>query len=458
MAFVQDEPDVEHDGPVTVLWRRRWIVLATFLVCMFAAYGVSKTLDPVYETSARLLVIQPTDTQSFDAVQAAQVTARTYGYLIDSRNLAEQVARRLGDGATTEEVTSAVTFEPIPETQLLTITAEAGSPQRAKAIADTYARVFEAHAARSLQPTTQTTVRLAETAALPEAPSRPRPLLYTLLAGLLGGILGAGLAYARELLDSDIEDSDELEQRFGVPVLARVPRRGSTPAALSAFAETFRMLRVAVAFSDPGRPPRSLVVTSPREGEGKTTTSRQLALAAAEAGQRVIALEADVYRPTLRRALGVHGAPERGQGLTSYLLGQADLEDVIEPTGAPGVGVIASGTAPLSLASLLETDRGRTVIADLERLCDLVVIDCPPIMPRADAAVLAARAGAVLVVLDPAVSNRHVLRDVLRSLRSVRANVVGLVLNRVQTGDGGYSAYLPDAEGARTRAEVGARS
>jgi capsular exopolysaccharide synthesis family protein len=446
--------DPRADSPLGVVWRRKWLVLAVVVLGTAAAAIVSKTLDPVYEAESRLLVVQSSDRQSFDAVQAAQVTARTYSEVLDSANLARTVAGRLGGGTTLDEVQAATTFEPIPETQLLRIGAEAPTARGAQRMANTYAQVFEAYAAQRLRPTTQATVSIADLASLPAAPSRPKPTLYVMLAALLSLAIGIALAFVRDRFDTRVEGADELERAFGLPLLARVPRRGTTQEAASSFAEAFRMLRVAVAFSSPGGSPRSVLVTSAQENKGKTTTARQLALAAAEAGQRVIAVEADVYRPSLGRMLNFASDGGGGGGLTRYLLGQTDLDDVIEPTGAPNVDFISAGPAPLSLASLLETERGRTFIADLERRADLVVLDCPPIGPRADAVVLAARAEATVIVVDTSVSTRQRLNETLRALRSVRANVIGVVLNRTSSGVA-YSPYL--AEGEREPAAVGAR-
>jgi polysaccharide biosynthesis transport protein len=442
------DPAVQAPGPETpfqVLWVRRWIVLATALLGTVTAAVVSKSLDPVYSATAKLLVVQSSDTQTFDAVQAAQVSARTYADIVDSANTARQVASRLGPDVGVQDVRDATDFEPIPETQLLKITAERPTAQAAQAMANTYAEVFEAFARDRLRPATQTTVTIADRAALPSSPTRPKPTLYTLLAGMLSLGLGIALAFLRDRLDTRVESSDELEQTFGLPTLARVPRRGSSPEAAARFAEASRILRVAVMFATPGSPPKSIVLTSANEGEGKTTTARQLGLAFAEAGQHVILVEADVYRPALRRSLRL---PEGGggAGVTGYLLGQAGLDGVLETTAVPKLQVLSAGSAALSLASLMESERGRTFVEDLEARADIVIFDCPPSAPRADAAVLGAHADATILVIDTAVSDRAAIGEALRALRAVHANVVGVVLNRASAG-AAYSAYYrTDAE------------
>src|SRR6476661_8906045 len=122
---------------LTVVWRRKWIVLATMVLLAAATYAYATTQQKVYETSATLLIAQPRDSQSFDAVQASQVAARTYGDVLTSPNLAETVSEALGGNPTGDTLESTVSAEPVPETQLLRLTVEAGDPREAKRIADT---------------------------------------------------------------------------------------------------------------------------------------------------------------------------------------------------------------------------------------------------------------------------------------------------------------------------------
>lgn len=440
-----DEPRgvAVDDSPLRTLWRRRWIIVATVVLVTGTAAAVSKSLPPVYEASARLLVVQAAESQSFDAVQAAQVTARTYAEILGSPNLAAQVADRLGGGVTRDDIESATSFSTVPETQLLEITAEAATAEESKRIADAYAAAFEAYAGQRLEPTTKAEVRVADAAPLPDGPARPQPTLYTAFAGMLSILLGVGLAFLRERLDVRVRSAEELERDFALPPLARVPRRDKSRESRAAFSEAFRLLRVSLSLGGGDRDaPRSVVFTSTSEGEGKTTTSLYLALAAAEAGQRVIAVEADIYRPRLRAAFG-HDA-NAPRGLTTYLGGQAELDDVLEGTAIPGVRILPAGPASRSLLGLLEGPRGHRLLEDLEARADLVVIDCPPLAPRADATLFAARADRCVLVVDLAIVTRRALANAVRTLRSIGATVQGCVLNRDAETSSSYYAYLSD--------------
>jgi capsular exopolysaccharide synthesis family protein len=457
-------PPMRDDTPLGVLWRRRWIVIATFLVFAGGTAVVSKTLTKIYSTSSTLLVVPSQQTGTFDAIQAGLVIARTYGDIIASDNIAEQVAARIG-GLTKDRVQAAASFEVVSDTQLLKITTEDPSPRRAKAIADTYADVFITYARESLGNTTKAAVALADPAPLPDSPAKPKPTLYTLLAGLLGLGFGVALAFLRERLDFRLHSPEEIESRFELPVLGRVPRRGRSDVSLSAFTEAFRVLRTNLQFAGADRPLRTIAITSGVEGEGKTTTTLQLALATAEIGTDVMLIDADIRRPSLQKAvMPVQPAPLQ-PGFADYLVGAAPLDDVIHDTPRANLELVPTGSLPdehlepgmpPSLARLLETRLGRTAIGGFAASADLVLLDCPPLSVGADASVLAGRVDGVILVIDLEASTERTVRDAVRQLRAVKANVLGLVINRDRTAEptSGYEYHV----GHNRRERVAARS
>jgi len=443
---------MKEETPLRVIWRHRWIVLATFLIFAVGTAIVSKALPKVYATSSTLVVSQSTDSATFDAVQAAQVTARSYADLIASPNIATQVARRLG--TTRDEVQAATSFEPKAETQLLKITAEDREPARAKAIADAYADVFVAYAAERLATTTKATVSLADAAPLPDRAARPKPTLYVALASILGLALGLALALLRERLDLRLRSPEDIERRFGLPVLARVPRRRRSESSALAFEEAFRVLRTNLQFATPDRPLQTIVVTSAGEGEGKTTVTSRLGAASGEIGAHVLLVDGDLRRPALQQAVMPDRLDPLRPGLSNYLLGGVSLLEVVHPSGRPGVELLPAGPLPPSLADLLESARGRGLIGGLRQCADLVLMDCPPLNVGADASVLAGRVDGVILVVDLEASTEQDIRQALRQLRAVRANVLGMVINRDRSAE---SRYYDDA-GANERIEPRERS
>jgi capsular exopolysaccharide synthesis family protein len=429
------------------IWRQRRLVIISVLVAAIAAAVIAKSLPKVYSTSSKLLIVQSQQSTSFDAIQAAQVTARTYSDVLASPNIARLVAERLNDGETADQVGSSISINPIPETQLLEISAEASTPARAKALADTYGQVFIDYASSRLAKAAGATVTIADFAPLIGAPSKPKPTLYVLFACLLAVPLSIGLALVRDRLDSRLRSAEQLEETFGITVLGRIPKRTREEASVTAFDEAFRLLRASLRFAAPHEP-KTLAVTSAWEAEGKTTTSLNLASAAIEAGQRVLLVEADVYRPNLLKNLDPAAALTGLRGLTQYLAGVAELSDVIHQTDQSDLRILPAG--PLlpspSFSALLESPRGQEMFSELTAYADLVIFDCPPLGARADASLIAARTEGVLLVVDLKQGSENRMRGALRQLRSVNAFLIGAVVNRdTAVRPGSYEYHGDDA-------------
>lgn len=442
------------DNFLSVVWRRKWIVLATMVLLAGATYAYATTQEKIYETSATLLIAQPSDAQTFDAVQASQVAARTYGDVLNSPNVAEQVSRALGGSPTGRDLESTVTAEPVPETQLLRLQVEASDPEEAKRIADTYAEVFTAYVKRTLTPVTKVTVTLADAASVPDAPARPKPKLYAALALLLGLALGLALAALRERFDHRIRTVDDLEALLEVPVLARIPRRGRGETGSAAFTEAFRVLRTNLQFAHPDGVLRTIAVTSQAPVEGKSTTVSQLARVSATAGMDVLVVEADLKRPSQQAFFRPDAAGRLSPGLTTFIVGGAALEDCVHSTGISSVRLLPAGPQVPSLSGLLESARGREVLDDLAQAGDLVMFDCPPLSVGADAATVAGRVDGVVLVIDMEHATKDSVRDALRQLQAVRARVLGVVANRDPDIDESVYGYGDDVTVTRAPARM----
>ena len=451
---------MEGAHPLSVIARRKWIVLATFLVVVLVAAGVSQVLDRVYSTSSTLLVALSSDNQSFDTVQASQAIARSYADIIGSPNIAAEVAHRLGGGTTKNEIKNATTFEPLPQTQLLKINAEGPSGVRAKEIADAYASVFISYARTNLSDSTQATITLADAAPLSGSPSRPKPKLYVLVAAILGLALGLALALLRDRVDRRLRTAEDVEAQFDVPVLARVPQRGRNDRGLSAFTEANRILRTNLQFAKAEGQLRSIAITSAREGEGKTTIAANLAVTSAETGLEVIAVEADLRRPALQNELLNEPREPLRPGFSNYLVEGSVLDECLADIGRPGVRLMPAGPLPPSPSALLESRRARGAVAALVGKADLVIFDCPPLTIGADASIIAERVDGVVLVVDLQNSTTNSVRQALRQLEAVKAPLLGLLINRDRAASPSsydyyeYTPPLPPASGERKREKV----
>jgi capsular exopolysaccharide synthesis family protein len=432
---------VQNASALEVIQRHRWLIAATFAACVVVTAVFSKSLTKIYQTEASLLVAVPAEAQSFDTVQASQSLARSYSEIARSRNIAERVATELDDGSSPGDVLDVVTVEPLSETQLLQISAEDPSPERAQLIANTYASVFADYTEGPLETSTQAQVTLADPAPLPTAAARPKPTVYTVIAGLLGLALGLGLAFLREQLDTRIRSVEEIEERLDKPILARVPPRGRSENSNQAFAEAYRILRTNLQFVRVDKGLHSIAITSGRSGEGKTTTASQLALAAAEIGLRVIVVEGDMRKPSLQERLLPDTTDPLWPGLSNYLVDAADLDAVIHRTGRPNLFIVPAGPPPPSPSSLLEVPRGSKLVDGLLEHADFVIVDTPPINVGADAAVISTWVDGVIVVVDLSQSTHNGVANALKQVEAVHGSNLGLVLNRDKGAVGGNYGY-----------------
>jgi receptor protein-tyrosine kinase len=296
----------------------------------------------------------------------------------------------------------------------------------------------------------------------------------TVLGGLLGVLLGVGLALLLERLDRRLRDPKEIEEMFDRPILGAIPesrplaRSGPTQATLLAQeGEAFRMLRANLRYFDVDREVESVLVTSAAPGDGKTTVAWNLASAAAGAGGKVLLIEADLRHPGLANSLGLRGSA----GLSTVLAGEATLEATVQEIpvqdqangrGLRTVDVLLAGPLPPNPSDLLESDRMREVIAAGERGYDLLVIDTPPTSVVSDAIPLIKQVGGVIVVARLAKTTREAALHLHNQLRNLDARVFGIVVNAVGSDSAGYGYAYGYAYGeedrpktAEPRSEVG---
>ena len=427
---------------LAILWKRKAIVIVTVLTFVIVTEVVTATLTRIYSTSATLLVAQPGRISSFDTTQADEEAARSYADVASSLNFASQVAAAIGGGETGKSIQSDVSIAAVAQTQLMTITAERPTPAGAKLIADTYANLFVRYAPH-LASETGASVTVANYAALPTSPARPRPLLYGLIAALLGLAAGIALAFLRERFDIRIRSVEELPRDIELPILAYIPDRRSSSVSDRAFAEAFRMLRTSFRMLLPADT-RSIAITSWAEGEGKTTIVYELALALKTTGSTTLVVDADIHRRGLSTRL--HGGPNGRlePGLSDYLVGSADLDDAVEAvaTVESALDLMPRGEHATSLSNLLETPRGRVALQELKTAYDAVIIDTPPLSIGADAPAVAARVDGIILIVDLSKATSKGLRSALRQLESANANILGIVVNRdPQYGTESYSYY-----------------
>ncbi len=298
-----------------------------------------------------------------------------------------------------------------------------------------------------------------------DSPVEPRLSLILGVGSMMGLLLGFGAAFLREKMDRSIRSSEALESRLGLLTLGEIPhevgqrgsgvregrrvkaeRRAGGPADVQldlyvqerptgAFAEAVRTIRTNLLFMSPDKRFKRLLVTSPSPSEGKTTVGSNLAIAMAQAGQRVILVDCDLRRPRLERIFP--NLPTDRATVSECLLDPSSLHPDRLGSGIGNLSVLTAGPTPPNPTELLHSDAFRALLDQLSSSFDLVLLDSPPLIVT-DAAILATRVDGIILVVRAFKTHYSAAQTALRALNDVGGNVVGAVLNDARAGRAGY--------------------
>jgi capsular exopolysaccharide synthesis family protein len=274
------------------------------------------------------------------------------------------------------------------------------------------------------------------------------------LAIVLGAGIGVGLALLLETLDDGVRNPADAELKLGVPAIASIPlvsekalrllepsdRHPAGMAAakpMSGFAEAFRVLKTAIAYSSVDRDNRVIAVASALPGEGKTTCSLSLARIASMSGLRVLLVDCDLRRHSLNELLNI--APQ--QGLLQVLAGEADWRQVIGQDEVSGVNVLPAAASTFTPRDVFGSAAMQRLLDEVRPIFDLVILDCAPVLAVADTRVIAAQADGVVVIARWGKTSIRAIADGLDQLESTGAKVIGLAINCVDPRVPGRGSY-----------------
>ncbi|MFF4208645.1 polysaccharide biosynthesis tyrosine autokinase [Streptomyces sp. NPDC001796] len=474
---------------------RRWPTVVLCLVLgVGAALGATILSTPVYEARTQLFVATRTGDDSTQLNQGqsfSQARVQSYAEIVTTRQVTGPVVKQLGLRSTPEELASRITAVAPLNTVLIDITVRDTAPQRAARIANAVAERFISVVERletpkrpvvtkqskknrpgvDDAPVSPVSLGVTQEAVAPVVPVSPRPLLNLGAGVLCGLLLGAGLVALREMLDTTFKTGEALGEFVSLPALGTIPYDRNAPRrplvstdGHSKRAEAFRKLRTNLQFSQVDDPPRIIVVTSSVPGEGKTNTSVNLALSLAEAGVSTCLVDGDLRRPSVASTFGL----VQDAGLTTVLIGQARIEDVIQEV-AGGLSVLASGAVPPNPTELLASARMKEVLHELADVYEVVIVDTAPLLPVADTVGLASLTQGALLVVRAAKTTREQVRTAAESLERVGVRVLGTVFSMAPVtragrygryGAYGYGSYgelpAPRASAPRAQAPAGA--
>ena len=273
-------------------------------------------------------------------------------------------------------------------------------------------------------------VSVKQVAEPPSFPVRPRVGLNLMLGGLVGLVVGLGLAFFIEYLDTSVKTMEDVENLLGLPVLAIIPKnihllhkdQGDSPDA-----EAYRILRTNIEFNRKSPQANTISLVSGGPGEGKSTTIANLAFISAQGGYSTLVVDADLRRPVQHEIFDV----DNSIGLTNYLTTEMDLHEVIFPTTVENLSILPSGILPSDAVGILNSQRMSDLIAELKQRYDIVFFDSPPMLGVSDASVLASEVDQTIIVVQHRRFPRAMLIRVKQAVIGVGGSVLGVVLNNV---------------------------
>jgi capsular exopolysaccharide synthesis family protein len=281
-------------------------------------------------------------------------------------------------------------------------------------------------------------VSIVDRAQVPGAPYKPSPMLNLLVGLALGLLAGVALAFALELIHDVIKTRDDIRNRLGLPCLGVVPRRdggGSIVNDLedggSAIAEAYSAILASLRFSTEHGAPRTLLVTSTGPAEGKSSSAFAIAQNYARRGESILLIDADLRRPVFKTSGGQ-------KGLTKLLTNDDELRGHVHETQYDNLWLLPCGPTPPNPADLLSTPRFNGVLREAAHQFDRVIIDGPPLLGLADAALLATAAENVVMVVESGRTRTKAAREAIERLRSAGAHVLGAVLTKSKEEASGY--------------------
>jgi capsular exopolysaccharide synthesis family protein len=285
-------------------------------------------------------------------------------------------------------------------------------------------------------------IRLVETATVPDIdkPVSPNKALNGIVGIFLGLMFGFGLGFLVDYLDDTIKTPQEAKDQ-GLPFLGSVPKfkRSDDPVISQrdpkdSISEAYRTVRNSIKFAGLDKPAKSFLVTSSIEGEGKSVSAANLAIAFAREGKKVLIIDADLRRPQLHELFG----KENSIGITTILVEGAKVAEAVKNTNIEGLSLITSGPVPPDPGYAIESQRMIQLIKDLTQQYDVVVLDSPPILVVNDAIILAGYVDSSVFILESGRTTRRTLSQAIDLLKQARIQPAGMLLNKLKTGRSGY--------------------
>lgn len=394
-------------------------------------------IAPKYRTSTSLIVgrripLATTEILDYNEVLVNQRMVGTYSQILRSEAILREVNEKLSLGMSAKDLAGMIDVQIIADTEIMTLTVTDKDQDRAVLIANEIASTFMEKIKNIMQ---VDNIQLLDEAIVPEEAIVPNTALNMAVAGLLGLTIGVALALITEMTDTRIKATDDFRKSFGIPLIGNIPKH--MPKAMAKkrqsegkpgiIGEAYHNLRTNVQFQTIDVDLKMIVITSTNPGEGKTTVSYELAKSLATGGDKVILIDCDFRNPTLPKLSG----SDQTRGLSDILVNQSPYEPFI--VKQEGLDLLMTGPMPPIPADLLVSKKMEAFLDKLRFAYHYVILDTPPAGLLTDGVILSTNADGTIIVVAEGQTERKDLNRTIESIRSVGGNVIGIVINKVES-------------------------
>ena len=417
--------------------QKRWKMIALITLTCSVIAGVLSffVIKPTYEASTKLFIgKEESQNSAYDNndIQMYQKLLKTYAEMIKNDELIEKAIREVNTTMTANEILGSLTVNPLTDTQILEIKLQGKKPEEITGILNGINNEF-IFQANELVPNGN--VKIIREVRVPKDPIAPNKVMNIAIAFLLGLMVGVGLTFLLEYLDNTFKTKEAVEGSLNIPVMGVIPQMSDSskpgkkyfvveddPKAVAA--ESYRTLKTNIQYSSFDEKHRVMVVTSSTPGEGKSTTTGNLALALAEGEAKVILIDCDMRKPTVHKKFHISNE----KGLSDVLIGKVDIMEAAHKYNK-NLLILTAGKIPPNPSEMLGSKTMKELLDRLKEVVDYIILDTPPVQAVADAQILSTRADGTLLVIKAGETKKEATENAINLLNKVNANVIGGILN-----------------------------
>lgn len=427
---------------IHIIKKRIWLIIATtILVSAATALFSIFIMNRVYVAKATLIIGHAPQIQDekvgYDDILMYQKLLKTYMELAKSRLVGKEALDISGYGINYEAFKKNLIVTPMNDTQILEISLSDGDPNRAADLANTISHVFVEKVHELMD---AGSVKIMDEALPPVEPERPKPILYTIIAGLIGLIFSTGLAFMMEYMDNTIKCEDDITRYLSLPILASLPlvpgrkhksnqiKLVTMNEPMSLASESYKTMRTNIKFMSFQKDIKTILVTSPGPGDGKSTITANLAITMASAKLKVLLIECDLRKPSVHRNFAV----PNNTGLTNILADNIPYKNAVIPSSIENLEIIPCGIKPPNPSEMLGSDRMKKFLDAIRDDYDCILLDTPPVAVVTDAALLSSICDGTILTLSYGHTNKESAIKAKELLNNADIRILGAVLNKVK--------------------------